>query len=101
MFETLQPSRPEPVKNWVSTTLYGVYCAIGAFGLFGSLWKHHGSSRSLGLVCYAVVFVLALYFIVAARTNRPTLRGVSTRCLIMLWLSLGPTFLGLWNLSYK
>jgi hypothetical protein len=88
MFETLF-SPPKPAKVWLFTTLYGFWCVMGASGVAVAFWKH---SAGLWLVSYAAVFVLALYFLIEARTHRPTERQVSTRCFILLVLAYLPTF---------
>src|ERR1700674_5247387 len=85
MFESLLPPAPEPMKAWLFTTLYGLWCAIGASGVVIGFWKH-GTSVRLGLICYAAVFVLALYFFVEARVRRPTQRDVGARCFILFVL---------------
>jgi hypothetical protein len=88
VFETLQAPHSEPANNWAS--IYWFWCVLGAVGFIMGFWKH-GAYRSLGMLSYAAVFVLALYFIVTARTSPPTRRGLSIRCTILLWLSLTPT----------
>jgi len=89
MVETLQTPRPEPAIAVFSPKIYLLYFALGASGVLISFWKH-GTSHYLGLVCYAAVAVLALWFLVAARTGRPTPREISSRSIILLWLSLVP-----------
>ena len=89
MFETLQSPRPEPVKDWFSA-YYLAYCLLGASCVLISFWKH-GTSHPVGLVCYAAVSLLALYFFVAARTSRPTRREISNRCLVLSCLSFVPS----------
>ncbi len=88
MFETLQSSNSEPANKWAS--VYWFWCVLGAIGFIMGFWKH-GAYHSLGMASYAAVSVLALYFIVTARTSPPTRRGLSIRCTILLWLSLTPT----------
>jgi hypothetical protein len=91
MFEILQSPQPEPVRNWVPTMIYGVWCVLGASGVIISFWKH-GIAGRLGFVCYAAVFALASYFVVAARTRQHRQRDVSIRCLILLMLANLPMF---------
>ena len=87
MFETLQPPHPEPAKGWFApTTVYGIWCVLAAGGILISFWKH-GTSGRVGFVCYATVLVLALYFLVAARTRRPTQREMSTRNFLLLMIA--------------
>jgi hypothetical protein len=87
MFETLQPPRPEPAKGWFApTTVYGIWCVLAAGGILIGLLKH-GTSGRVGFVCYATVLVLALYFLVAARTRRPTQREMSTRNFLLLMIA--------------
>jgi len=85
MFETLQPPRPEPVKDWYPAVFYGFWCVLGASGVGASFWKH-GSTGRVGFVSYSAVFVLALFFFIAARTRLPTQRDMSLRCLLLLAL---------------
>lgn len=90
MFETLQSPPAEPARNWRSAALFGSWCALGFAGFLISFGKH-GSSRPLGLFCYAAVFILAMYFLVTARVSQPTPRALLARCLVLLWLSLVPS----------
>ena len=91
MLESLLPPPPEPAKPWFFTTLYGGWCVLAASIVVISFWRH-GTAGRLGLVCYATVFVLALYFFIEARTRRPTQRGVSSRCFILFMVAYLPTF---------
>jgi hypothetical protein len=90
MFETFQSPHPEPVQGWLSPRIYIAYCVVGATCVLIGFWKY-GTSRPLGLVCYSAMSVLALYFFVAARTARPTPSAISTRCVVLTWLSLIPS----------
>ena len=89
MIESLPPPHPEPLKDWFPTAVYGSWCVIGASGALISFWKQ-GTTGHLGLVCYTAVLVLALHFLVASRTRRPTRRDVSSRCSVLLSLSVLP-----------
>jgi hypothetical protein len=92
MFESLQTG-PEPAKAWL-IRFYLFYCVLGASGALIGFWKY-GTSRPLGLVCYAAVSVLAAYFFVAARTTRPTSGAISKRCLVLLCVSFVPSWVHL------
>jgi hypothetical protein len=90
MFESLQ-SPPEPAQGWFAPyKVYGSWCAVGVSGVLISFWKHR-ATRRLGFVCYAVVFALALYFFLEARTGRPTRREVYIRSYILSMLTCLPT----------
>jgi hypothetical protein len=91
MFESLLPPPPEPATVWHFTTLYVLWCVVGASGVAIRFWKH-GTAGPLSFVCYAAVFILALYFFVEARNRRPTQRDVGTRCFILFVLAYLPTF---------
>jgi predicted membrane channel-forming protein YqfA (hemolysin III family) len=91
MFESLLPPAPEPMKAWLFTTLYGLWCVVAVSGVVISFWKHR-TFGPLSLVCYAAVFVLTLYFFVEARNRRPTQKDVCTRCFILFVLGYLPTF---------
>src|ERR1700689_869932 len=90
MFENLQQPSSGPDKGWMSPKVYIAYCVLGAACVLIGLWKY-GTSRPLGLVCYAAMSVLALYFFIAARNSRPPPRSVSARCIVLTWLSLIPS----------
>jgi hypothetical protein len=91
MFESLLPPPPEPATAWYFTTLYRLWCAVGASGVVIRVWKY-GTAGPLSFVCHAAVFVLALYFFVEARNSRPTQRYVGTRCFVLFVLAYLPTF---------
>jgi hypothetical protein len=92
MFETLQPPPSERAKAWFAPNIvYGVWCVLGASGVFLSFWKH-GAYARLGFVSYTTEFALALYFFLAARSRPHTERDVSTRSVILFLLGMIPTF---------
>jgi hypothetical protein len=92
MFETIESPANEPAKGWYFPNVYLFWFAIGMFGALISFWKH-GVYRPLGLVCYASICILSLYFYFAAKTGRPTNRSVLIRCQVLLWLSLVPSIM--------
>ena len=89
MFDTLQPPRPEPVKDGFASMVYGLWCVLGASGVIASFWKH-GFSGRIGFASYAAVFALALYSSIEERKRRSTPRDLGIRCLLLSMLGSGP-----------
>jgi hypothetical protein len=98
MFETLQPPPSERAKGcFAPTVVYGVWCVLGASGVFISFWKH-GAYARLGFVSYTAEFVLALYFLLRARSRPHTQRDVSARSVILFLLGMVPTFMTMFRI---
>jgi hypothetical protein len=90
MFETIESPAHEQAKGWYFPNVYLFWFVIGLLGTLISFRKH-GVYRPLGLVCYASICLLSLYFFSAARTGHRNNRSVSIRCQVLLWLSLVPS----------
>ncbi len=93
MFETLQPVRSEqPAKAWMIAVAYGFWCLIGALGFLISFLRY-GTSRPWGLICSGVIFALAIYFFIAARSHFTTQRSLALHCGLLLILAELPPWL--------
>jgi hypothetical protein len=79
-------SKPEGVKDWYPTLIYGGWTLIGFVGFVLTVWKH-GLPVRMGVVCYLAVFGLSLYFLLQARHTNPTRKQVNVRWPFLLLLS--------------